>query len=454
MKKNLLLTIIIGTVLNAAAQDAKQLQQYKYRIPKYRAITLQGSNNGYTINQTTLPTENGIGGSVYGQYNEIRSTDKMLSNFNILNIASFGNANNTQQIDSNKVKRGDFDLQIAYNTKLYNTKLQYIELRAASQYSTNNATIIKNYIPNSYKTSDKATTETVKLTLGIGKGRIENVTDMQNALWLIKELQYDKLLAKTLTEQEVYGLAQAITKGRNTRILDFRRNIKYLLKIVDTYLQSIKAIAKNDINYFTDLNDIVYFANNSTRNSGYNAYIKFDNQLQNYKAYNINKYLNNNIESKFKNEGFQSVITVGYIKEKPINLKEQVSYGANINIATNKLKLRTQQISNGIIVSNTANTTKPSRVTINGTIGYAIYPNTRTIAAFDLSANHYQSKYNGTKENATNINVGFKGTYFISYNTLFFVQVRGFYNNSSSSYIINNSNYFSANYNTAVAINL
>jgi hypothetical protein len=91
---------------------------------------------------------------------------------------------------------------------------------------------------------------------------------MQNALWLQQALQEAGLLKNNVTTTTCIGLAQAITKANIFRILDGRRRTKYLLSTVDSYIAENQLIDKRGIEYFSSLNDVLFFANNFERLSG------------------------------------------------------------------------------------------------------------------------------------------------------------------------------------------
>ena len=78
---------------------------------------------------------------------------------------------------------------------------------------------------------------TIVINTGIGKGRLENITDMQNALWLSNALQTANSLLQPLSAIELNELGRTITTANNSRILDARKRTQFILETVDNYLQ-------------------------------------------------------------------------------------------------------------------------------------------------------------------------------------------------------------------------
>jgi len=119
---------------------------------------------------------------------------------------------------------------------------------------------------------------------------------MQNALWLYKELQEANLLTRSISDNELNDLGQSITDGTNTRVPDTRNRTQFILTTVDNYFQQKELIAKNDINYCTRLNDILFFDFNNVRLSGTEKFIRFTPAIQR----NSQESGSNNLADKYK----------------------------------------------------------------------------------------------------------------------------------------------------------
>ncbi len=263
-----------------------------------------------------------------------------------------------------------------------------------------------------------------ELTMGIGKGRLENVTDMQNALWLYKELIKVDRLGAILSDDDLLGLGRSITKGNNTRVLDSRKRTQFLLTTVDNYLQQKGAINKTDITYFSNLNDILFFAFNSPRFAGTEKFIRLTPSI---KGSNTNQVLNNGIE-KFEHDfTAQSVIlSLGFKKYKPVNLIHQNNFGAYLKLTYTSGDLTDRYFTNGIITNEMKGKTIIKQAGANLFYGHAIYPSTRTIINFNLQSEFgYQDIDPENFYTATNLFCGIN--YFISYRTRLNCNVSAYY---------------------------
>ena len=215
---------------------------------------------------------------------------------------------------------------------------------------------------------------TIVINTGIGKGRLENITDMQNALWLSNALQTANSLLQPLSATELNELGRTITTANNTRVLDTRKRTQFILETVDNYLQQNGLINKTDIRYFSHLNDILFFAFNSSRLSGTEKFIRFTpgiagygtNQTQNS---NINKY-----ERKFNNKSV--ALATGINKYTPQNLIHQNNYGASFRLSFNFFDFSDRYFTSGVITSDTNGNSHLKQAAINLFYEHAIYPNT------------------------------------------------------------------------------
>lgn len=102
---------------------------------------------------------------------------------------------------------------------------------------------------------------------------------MQNALWLNKALEEATLLSRQLSGDELNELGKTITKGNNTRVVDLRKRTRFILKIVDDFFQQKEIINSTNINYFSHLNDIMFFTVNNPRLSGTEHFIRFTPEI-------------------------------------------------------------------------------------------------------------------------------------------------------------------------------
>lgn len=414
MNKAVLLTLMIFSVNYLFSQNDSLLQKYTYRINNFRAVELyvNGSGQFYKNEVSDIYKNSSSSGSLGGSYYLTKSKDKILLNAS----ASINGSFNRAKSDNQSVVNTNSSFAVSPQFFLLNkwfVKKCFFEAGTNISGSINKARNEISNIPNLYK--DKLGQYSVAINVGFGKGRLENVTDMQNALWLYKELKEAKQLSDELTPDELIGLAKNITKGNNTRVLDSRRRTKYLLATVDNYLQEKRKINKTDIHYFNNLNDILFFAFNNSRLSGTEKFIRLIPGL--YEQNNKTTQDNGATETEVKMQNKSLTLTAGLQKYLPTNLAHQNNFGASIKLYLLTNKLSNKYLMNNIITSETNNTQDIRQVGMSLFYQHAIYPNTRTIINFNVQPEiGYQSvnsdnNFYGKAEVSGNFN------YFISYQT-------------------------------------
>ena len=59
-------------------------------------------------------------------------------------------------------------------------------------------------------------------SIGWGIGRIENVTDARQAIYILEDFKKNGILSRDLTKDELFEFAQLISTVKNKRFLDSR----------------------------------------------------------------------------------------------------------------------------------------------------------------------------------------------------------------------------------------
>jgi hypothetical protein len=424
MKKTLLQVLLSLFALPIFAQPDSLLKKFKYRIDNFRAINFNFSG-GSQFNERDLGSgrqKNGAAtGGIGATYFINKSTDRILLTASAGMYGSFNSAKSEDPVTRNINNSFSTAPQLSILNKWF-TKNMFTELGAVIS-------------GNFFRTKETATGIIVaaknnqaqystELTMGIGKGRLENVTDMQNALWLYKELVKIDRLTSIVSAEDLTELGRSLTKGNNTRVLDSRKRTQFLLSTVDNYLQQKGLINKIDITYFSNLNDILFFAFNSPRFAGTEKFIRLTPAI---KGSNINQVQNNGID-KFEHDftAQSAVLSSGFKKYKPVNLIHQNNYGASLQLAYISGDLADRFFTNGIITNEIKGKTVIKQAGANLFYGHAIYPNTRTIINFNLQSEFgYQDIYAENFYTATNLFCGIN--YFISYHTRLNCSVSAYY---------------------------
>ena len=413
MKKTLLIIVLFLSVQNLFSQQDSLLKKFKYRNDHYQAVSLSldGSSQYFQTDVAAGTAKNkSFGSAISGGYYSLKSTDKRQFSSNAFLGTNF-NYNNSKSTGI-EVKNNSFAFQpfISVLNKWF-SKSTFTELGIdlnGSIYSSKTTNV-----DNPPSSKSNSTNYYIAINTGIGKGRLENVTDMQNALWLYKELQQEQCIRGTLTADELVGLGQSITRGNNTRVLDARKKIKFILETVDDYLQQKGAITKTDIRYFSTLNDILFFAFNSPRYSGTEKFIRL--------TPSFNSSNENTPESIYDvKHGFtnkSATLNIGLRKFIPSSLIHQNNFGANIKLSYQSIDFSDKYFHKDTLFLE--NKSKPAikQAGIYLFVEHSIYPNTRTIINIGIySENGYQD-FESTKGYYGKNSLTGTLNYFISYRT-------------------------------------
>jgi hypothetical protein len=417
MRKTLLIIVLFLCAHNLFSQQDSLLKKFKYRIAHYQAVNLN-AGAGTQFSQSEIPATTNknryLSGGLGGNYYLLKSTDKIL----LTASAGLGTALGTGKSDNDSVSQKNNSFNFVPSFSILNkwfSKKMFKELGAGAslQYATSKFNITGYQSPFKNKNADYS----IAIHTGIGTGRLENIIDMQNALWLYKELTDEKIISRQLTGDELIELGRAITAGNNTRVLDTRRRTKFILATVDNYLQQKGVINKTDIKYFSSLNDILFFAFNNPRLSGTEKYIRFTPAIA---SWNRNEDASNAID-KFRHR-FNTkslLLSLGLGKYIPTDLVHQNNIGASAKLSYVSADLSDKYFTNDVITNEVKGKSELKQAAVNLFFQHSIYPNTRTAINFNLQI---ETGYQGFEKqtnfyNATNLTSSVD--YFISYRTKF-----------------------------------
>jgi hypothetical protein len=417
MRKSVLILPLFLLVYNLYSQQNSLLKNFKYRISNYREINFN-AGAGSQANNTESVSGDGKSSSSSGNagvsYYQVKSTDGVLLNVSGNAGLNFGSAQSTDPFNHNTSKSFSGSSQFSILNKWFRKNL-FAELGTdlSARDNTNKNTSVNPAASQKNKQNDYS----VAIDIGIGKGRLENITDMQNALWLYKTLQEEKKLTRSLTNDELDELGHAITSGKNTRVLDFRKRTQFILETTDQFFQQKNVLAANDIRYFTSLNDVLFFAINNQRLSGTEIYVRITPAMDQATSNAINNYSSTKDQNKAKNKSI--LLSAGISKYKPASLRHQNNYGVSLKLNYISYDETNRFFTSGSITNqfdiNTINRQAGAKLFF----GHAIYPNTRTIISFDIQS---EAGYQDVEQSS-----GFFGmanlsgalNYFISYRTRF-----------------------------------
>lgn len=414
--------------LTAFCQQDSLLKNFKFRNSNYKAINLNIGGNGQ-FNKTDFiagTTKNsGGGGSVGVNYYTAQSTDKILltASAGIGSYFNFAKSNNTGGVS----RTNAFSVNPNFNVlNKWFSNSKFIELGAdgtASVFTGKD----KSNIPGTTSKQSQLNYD-FAVNAGIGTGRLENITDMQNALWLSKALQASNSLLHPLSASELNELGRTITAANNTRVLDGRKRTQFVLTTIDNFFQQKGLIPKTDINYFSNLNDIVFFAFNTPRLSGTEKFIRFTPAITDYK----NDNMQNNNASKYEGKANTKslVLSTGFNKYTASSLIHQNNYGVSLNFSYNDVDFSDRYFISGTVTSEVKGMLKVKQASVNLFFEHAIYPNTRTIINFNLQPQLGYQDVNKQTSLFGQVDLTGSLNYFISYRTRFVCNLYGIYRNN------------------------
>ena len=337
--KHLLFIIISLLGVTGYAQD-KNFDLSKYKFPDYKRHELEfnfnSNGSGYSRRLENPDLNNGSGTNYVSSYFHSQSNVGLSYTYNFLNrrrvdylYSSFSSDYNYSSSSdvNNKLK----DFQLSYEYSLNGSRMMYltenkffVEGLANLRFYQNNS---KNKIDGQMQPKDKYTDMDVSIGAGIGTGRMEMVSDLWQAHYILEKLKKEKILSNELTNENVYEFAHLSSRLKNKRFFDSRLRKISELQSIDSLLHKQGLVSGSDIGYFTLLNDYWSYGNFPNRQSG--RVLKFWISPEYAKAYNYdapdNSY-NPHKTSLISNVSFRCSKQLNLYWERQINFS--LSYEA------------------------------------------------------------------------------------------------------------------------------
>ncbi len=411
-------------VILTASQLFSQFTDFKlsdYKLPNMKRKSLDINFNMQGTNSSTSSEEHISNTREKRNYTDFDSNisalyKSYLNNESLQREIKFGfgflwNSYKSTANDENRWKYSSINpsLYIDFINRKYYNNQQFIE------------TSIKfNYDYSKYHNGTETTFDVYQHSLfamtpiKIGIGRIEQVQDARQAIYLIEELKKQNRLNEFKSNNEVLELAKIISELKNKRFFDSRIRKIQELKSIDEYLENKGCKTISDATYFTSLMDMWEFGDQQIRKSGTRFSLAF------YPGINMHDYENSgegnsNITPDYTLNTIVINSGLEFNYEKPINLYWQNSinifgyYGLNETTqkkktSSNKTKIRIPNVNFGL----------------THTLGY--YPNSRTkielfskaqyIKIFDKS--DIEKEIIGTDGNGFNTSLSLSANYYFS----------------------------------------
>ena len=455
MIKLLLFSVLSLFILPAFSQQDSLLKNFKLRISQYRALSF-GLGGGSTYNRTDYSAgllENANGGVAIGiGYITTKSTDRILLTQSLTLNSNYSQGKSSNVATNYNSKSFSAVSGISVLNKWF-SKSRFIELGAdvygstsRSKYNNNNAPGVSRRNYGEYS---------IGINTGIGIGRLENITDMQNALWLNKALEKSNSLVHPLSAAELHELGRSITKANNTRVLDSRIRTQFILETVDSFFQKNNLLLKTDIKYFSNLNDVLFFAFNNYRLSGTERFVRLTPFISDFSNDNFE---NNSIQKFEEKAQIKSLdFSVGLNKHVPLNLTHQNNFGAALRLNYMEQDYSDRSITSGAITNEQKNNTTSKQAALDLFFEHAIYPNTRTSINFRLQTLAGIQEFDKTTKFLGSASVDGNFNYFISYRTRLNFEVGAFYRHNAREkyrYMVLLPNTFQLIANAGISVNI
>ena len=257
-------------------------------------------------------------------------------------------------------------LNLSWSNKWYFSNLFFMDYGLQSSVSYNfTHEKTKNHLEDSYE-KQKRFSSYISPQLGVGYGRIENVKDARQAVYIANALSKKKVLTRNLSNDELFELSQIISTVKNKRFLDARLHLIEEITTLDSFFEDNELLADNGAAYFTTLYDMWQFGDLFSRQSGYEiSFIlrpNYSHQTVKYTPEIQDMIINAN----------QHIMSLNFSYEKPFKLNWQHSLSTEVFGGIHYFSDQNKQI------DDSKNSTKYNSFSAMANYSLGYYPNTRT----------------------------------------------------------------------------
>lgn len=292
----------------------------------------------------------------------------------IFSVSSGGTTEGYIENSSSSIKSKSVDNNAFVNLNYahFFTKNYYLSFEFGANYNGED----NYYENNSSHTLGKRNEFNLNSSIAIGKGRIENVTDARQAVYILESLSQNGSLNRSLTKDEIFRFAQTISKVKNKRFLDARLHKIDEITTVDSFFVTNNLIKTQDARYFTMLYDMWDFGGLYQRYSGQSFEIgiaPFWRLIKTNSEYNNTYQINSD-------ETIGRELYLKYRYEKSTGQNWQHSLNVMLGFNLNRLTFDTK-FGEG---ANSIQSITPFGSVLNAAYNLSYYPSTRT--RFSLTA--------------------------------------------------------------------
>lgn len=305
------------------------LNSYKLTDYKYKTLStgLNANSDNEYLNDNVKSSTNGFNSSCSGQYTSTKYSRRYIGYQSLgLSISRGTSRNEYDTVSWSKSANTNVNFSYNTNNSFYTTDDFFFEVDFRSIILPANYYSKGEFLLNDSKTNQNNFSINNQLTLQVGKGRIEDVSDARTAIYILDDLQKQGRLSRTLSQQEVFEFADFITQTINKRVIDSRiKRIKEYVAI-DSFLVAKGLTTKTDGLYFGLINDNWNYARTQYWQTGSKFYLGVSPFLGYYNRFY--KRTENGIVAKNRTELTQygTSLKAGYQLQRIKGLKWKESF--------------------------------------------------------------------------------------------------------------------------------
>lgn len=446
MRNILAFICVLGASFAGFAQD-KNFDLSKYKFPDYKRHELEfniNSNGNSYKNSYDEPSFTGATGTERKDYSSSNSHSSLSLNYQYdyltrtridhLYSSISGQYDYTKDRSADEITKQmnpNFSFNIGGSRRYYLKEDKYfLEVAPSLGFNLSES---KKTIGDIVDTHNKTNSFNAIIDFGAGIGRMEMVSDLWQAYYILEKLKGQKSLSKELEERDIFEFASFASKLKNKRFFDFRLRKIAELQALDSLLHTKGLIKDTDISYFTTLNDYWSFANFQDRESGRVLKFWLSPQFSRYyyKSLSTSSQIATNTEL-ISNLSFNCTKQLNMFWDRHFNVllsNETMIDNTDLNLDNYPRNLSSADVN----------------------FGFDFFPDSRTSLSGSLGYNgseliYQQDIVTQTKSWSNRIYFGLDGNYYISPQ----LQITGSFRLDYSDKIYNALNIVRANYNLAL----
>lgn len=457
--------LLVMISLTASAQTSNNYNLSAYKLPEIRyqeletVLELSGTNNTGEVGEGNDQQSRYFNGNAGASYYSFLNSAKIQRNQHF-NLYLRGNSSYSKN-DMRLEDQSDFQTTLDYSirNKRYFRNKTFFGTGLDAKYRYGRLDLLKESIMDTLignvDTEGNSHLFTVGVPLKFGIGRIEQVQDYQEAIYIYEDLLKIGRAVSGKSGEEVMELATLISRLKSKRFFDARINNIQNIEALDSFLVANNFKTISDAGYFATLVDNWNFVNHFQRNSGTSIALtvipdfRFEDNKQMFNLTDLNYH------SETKTYGLNGGITFEHYK--PINLYWQ----ANTYFSANAGYMESVCINSDTIRIENSYHYPVLNISFQQSVNY--YPNTRTQMSAGIYA-YYNEYFEETddEENITspdrkflNSNLYLSIDYYISPKLRLDVNTSLAYSYSKTGEIVElKSKSFSANFGARLAYSI